>query len=288
MRSDGGGEFINGKLQQFCHDNGIRVQQSAPYSPQQNGVAERKNRYLVEMMRCMLAESKLEKKFWGEAIATANYIQNRLPTSSSSKTPYELYHEKKPSYTHFRIFGSTAYVHIPKQKRRKLDKKAEKLTFVGYAEGCKAYRFLNRVDCSITISRDAKFDETFNEEPEVIEHVDDDVVVILKNDNPIPDIVEVEPEQTKPIVNDDEAEHPEELQDDEPEGEPNCDATTPSRSSRPNKVFPRNGTSGYLQLQNVRRSQRILLQQCQVTIRRNGSWPWRKKLNPSKITKRGS
>lgn len=155
IRSDGGGEFSGSALRKFFVDNGIVQQMSAPYSPQQNGVAERKNRYLKEMMRCMLVESGLEKKFWGEAINTANYLQNRCPSSSIVSTPYELWSKKKPSYSHLKIFGSEAYVHVPKEKRKTLDAKSVKLVFVGYEEGRKAYRFLQTGH--ITISRDAKF-----------------------------------------------------------------------------------------------------------------------------------
>lgn len=162
IRSDGGGEYSGRNLKNFFAEHGIVHQMSAPYSPQQNGVAERKNRYLKEMMRCMLAESGLDKKFWGEAINTANYLQNRCPSSSIVCTPYEMWAEKKPSYSHLRVFGSEAYVYIPKEKRRALDLKSEKLVFVGYAEGRKAYRFLNVQSGLITISRDAKFLEQCN------------------------------------------------------------------------------------------------------------------------------
>lgn len=157
IRSDGGGEYGSNSLKKYFDDHGIVHHRTAPYSPQQNGVAERKNRYLVEMMRCMLADSNMDKVFWGEAISTANYLQNRLPSSSVASTPYELWHRKKPSYEHLRVFGSEAFVHIPKEKRRKLDKKAKKLVFVGYADGQKAYRFVNLETKGITISRDAKF-----------------------------------------------------------------------------------------------------------------------------------
>lgn len=157
IRSDGGGEYCGNVLKKFFADNGIVQQMTAPYSPQQNGVAERKNRHLKEMMRCMLADSCLDKKFWGEAINTANYLQNRCPSASIQSTPYEMWYKKKPSYGHLRIFGSEAYVHVPKEKRNVLDVKSVKLFFVGYAEGRKAYRFLNVQTGHITISRDAKF-----------------------------------------------------------------------------------------------------------------------------------
>lgn len=159
IRSDGGGEFDNTQLRKFYTDNGIKPQFTTPYSPQSNGVAERKNRSITEMTTCMLMDSGMDKRFWGEATLTATYLQNRLPSRSVSKTPYELWWNRKPDLRHLRIFGSDAYVHIPKVKRNKLDERAVKLKLVGYSHEHKAYRFVNpETDC-ITISRDARFVE---------------------------------------------------------------------------------------------------------------------------------
>lgn len=93
---------------------------------------------------------------------TAGYIQNRMPSRSVDKTPFERWFGRKPSLKHFRVFGSAAYVHIPDVKRSKLDAKAQKLLFVGYCEDRKAYRFLNPETNRITISRDARFVELQN------------------------------------------------------------------------------------------------------------------------------
>lgn len=91
IRSDGGGEFNNTELRKFYQAEGIQPQFSTPYSPQQNGVAERKNRSLSEVASCMLIDAGLENRFWGEAIRTATYLQNRLPSRSLMKAPYELW-----------------------------------------------------------------------------------------------------------------------------------------------------------------------------------------------------
>ncbi|XP_071741920.1 uncharacterized protein [Rutidosis leptorrhynchoides] len=80
LRSDNGGEFINAQMKRFCQDNGIIHQTSCPHTPQQNGVAERKNRILLEITRPLMIESKVPKSFWPEAVATATYLVNRLPT----------------------------------------------------------------------------------------------------------------------------------------------------------------------------------------------------------------
>lgn len=157
IRSDRGGEFVNKELDQFYRSEGIQSQLTAGYSPQQNGVAERRNRYLKEMAVCMLLDAGLEKRFWGEAIAAAAYIQNRLPSRSVQKTPFELWTGHKPDVGNLKVFGCQAYVHIPDVKRSKLDSKAEKLIFVGYDCKAKAYRFLDQAKGKIIISRDARF-----------------------------------------------------------------------------------------------------------------------------------
>lgn len=159
IRSDGGGEYVNHELKQFYAEEGIQAQITAAYSPQQNGVAERKNRTLQEMATCMLLDAGLKKAYWGEAIMTASYLQNRLPSRSVDTTPYERWYNKKPSMQHLRVFGTVAYVHIPEVKRAKLDPKAQKLVFVGYCTDRKAYRFVNPETDRVTISRDARFIE---------------------------------------------------------------------------------------------------------------------------------
>lgn len=162
IRSDGGGEFDNGELRRFYKEEGIKPQFTTPYTPQQNGVAERKNRSITEMATCMLLDAGLDKRYWGEAVLTATYLQNRLPSRSVPKTPHELWWGRKPDLSHLRVFGSHAYVHVPDVKRSKMDGKATKLVFVGYSLEHKGYRFLDPETELITISRDAKFLELGN------------------------------------------------------------------------------------------------------------------------------
>lgn len=157
VRSDQGGEYSSADLKKFYRDQGIKVEYTAAYSPQQNGVAERRNRYLVEMARAMLNDADLDKKYWAEAVSTACYLQNILPSSSVDKTPHEILFQTKPSYKDLKVFGCTAHVHVPKQKRKKFDMKSRKLVFVGYSPDHKAYRFLDPTTSEITISRDATF-----------------------------------------------------------------------------------------------------------------------------------
>lgn len=156
IRSDRGGEYTSSAIKNFCHIKGIKQQFTAPYTPEQNGVAERRNRYLLEMVRCMLLDSDMSKCYWGEAVVTAAFIQNHLTTRSTNKIPIEIWEGKQANKIKFEIFGSLSLVHIPKEKRKKLDQKAKYLIFVGYSEESKAFRFLDKNTNRITISRDYK------------------------------------------------------------------------------------------------------------------------------------
>ncbi|KAL0558905.1 hypothetical protein IC582_003491 [Cucumis melo] len=138
LRSDRGGEYI--AFGNFFKEQGIHHQMIARMTPQQNGVAERKNRTIMEMVRSMLKAKNLPNEFWGDAVACTVYILHRAPTKSvPGMTPYEAWCGEKPSVSHLRVFGSIAYSHIPNQLRGKLDDKSEKCIMVGYSENSKAY-----------------------------------------------------------------------------------------------------------------------------------------------------
>lgn len=157
IRSDRGGEYTGKAFEDYLKCEGIENQLTAPYSPQQNGKAERKNRTLIEMARCMLSEADLPYTFWGEAVATANFIQNRVLTRTTNATPYELWYGIKPSVDKFHVFGSKCFVHIPTEKRRKLDSKATEMIFLGYDEKSKAFRCYDQYAKKVVISRDVIF-----------------------------------------------------------------------------------------------------------------------------------
>lgn len=164
LRSDNGREYINNEFASFLRGEGIIHQKIVPYSPQQNGLAERANRSIVERARCLLADSKLPTRFWAEATATATYLINRSPASIlKGRSPEEIWTKRKPKLNHLRIFGCTAWAHIPKEKRHKWDVKAKKMTFVGYDENVKGYRLIDRDTDEVTISRDVTFDESVRE-----------------------------------------------------------------------------------------------------------------------------
>ncbi|GJV32916.1 zinc finger, CCHC-type containing protein [Tanacetum coccineum] len=149
----------------FFQSVGIIHETTAPYTPQQNGVAERKNRALKEMVNSMLSYSGLSEGFWGEAMLTACYLLNRVPNKRNKTTPYELWYKKRPNLSFLRVWGCRAVVRLPDPKRKTLGEKGIDCIFVGYAEHSKAYRFyVIEPNDSVSInsiieSRDAIFDE---------------------------------------------------------------------------------------------------------------------------------
>ncbi|KAJ0586507.1 putative RNA-directed DNA polymerase [Helianthus annuus] len=160
LRSDRGGEYCSKVFQEYLGTNGIYHQLTNSYTPQQNGVAKRKNRTLMELSRSMLNMKKLPNSYWAEAVACTTYILNQTITKTRPNvTPYEAWNGRKPSVGHFKVFGCLAYVHVLKQHRSKLDIKTEKNVFVGYNTNTKGYKLYNPLTNKITISRDVIFDE---------------------------------------------------------------------------------------------------------------------------------
>ena len=160
LRSDNGGEYVSNDFNRFCDERGISRQFSNPHTPEQNGVAERFNRTMVESARSMLYHAKLPLTFWAEAVNTAVYVRNRSPTVSlKSKTPFEHWFQKKPDVSHMRVFGSLCFVHIPDSERQKLDAKSYKGIFVGYPEQTKGYKVYNLASGKFARTRNVIFDE---------------------------------------------------------------------------------------------------------------------------------
>ncbi|GJS42831.1 putative ribonuclease H-like domain-containing protein [Tanacetum coccineum] len=144
IRCDNGTEFKNREMNQFCAMKGILRQYSVARTPQQNGVAERRNRTLIEAARTMLADSKLPTTFWAEAVNTACYVQNRvLVVKPHNKTPYELFHGRTPTLSFMRPFGCPVTILNTIDHLGKFDGKADEGFFVGYSLNSKAFRVFN-------------------------------------------------------------------------------------------------------------------------------------------------
>ena len=129
IRTDNGKEYIGKKFKRVLQEAGIRHQTSVRYSPQQNRLAERANRSIVERARCLLLDAGLSKGYWAEAISTAVYLLNRCPAKATGKTPQECWSGERPNLKHLRICGSKVLAHIPQEKRDKWDAKAEEMIF---------------------------------------------------------------------------------------------------------------------------------------------------------------
>ncbi|GJU05927.1 putative ribonuclease H-like domain-containing protein [Tanacetum coccineum] len=144
IRCDNGIEFKNRVMNQFCEMKGIKREFSVFRTPQQNGVAERKNRTLIEAARTMLADSKLPTTFWAGAVNTACYVQNRvLVIKPHNKTPYELFLGRKPALNFMRPFGCPVTILNTIDHLGKFDGKADEGFFVGYSTNSKAFRVFN-------------------------------------------------------------------------------------------------------------------------------------------------
>jgi len=161
IRSDHGGEFQNEKFSKFCEKMGILHNFSAPRTPQQNGVVERKNKSLEELARTMLSEFSLPKYFWADAISTSCYVMNRvLIRPILKKTPYELFNGRKPNINHLRVFGCSYFVlNNGKENLGKFDEKADLGIFIGYSLTSHTYRIYNKRLMNVEESVYVVFDE---------------------------------------------------------------------------------------------------------------------------------
>ena len=158
LRTDNGKEYVSNQFAEFLRKEGIRRELSVEYTPQQNGVAERANRSLTEMARCMLLDAKLPKYLWAEAINTAAYIRNRCPTKIlSDKTPYEMWTGRKPHISHMRKIGSRVIALKKGHRCDKFDPKGEEYILIGYSEEAKAYRLWKKGTRSVVKRRDVRF-----------------------------------------------------------------------------------------------------------------------------------
>jgi hypothetical protein len=179
VRSDRGREFDNQDIELYCDQNGFGHNFSAPRTPQQNGVVERKNRSLQEMSRTMLNEHNLPQYFWAEAVNTACYVINRtIIRNTLNKTPYELWNNRKPNIGYFKVFGCKCFILNDRDNLGKFDAKSDEGIFLGYSINSKAYRVFNKRTMVIDESMHVVFDET---NPFHIKNNCDDVPISLEN-----------------------------------------------------------------------------------------------------------
>jgi transposase InsO family protein len=170
IRSDNGTKFKNLQIDGFLEDEGIKHEFSYPYTPQQNGVVERKNRTLLDMARTMLDEYKTPDRFCAEVINTACYSINRLYLHRIlKKTSYELLTGKKPNVSYFRVYGSKFFILIKGGRKSKFAPKAVEGFLLGYDSNTRAYRVFNKSTGLVEISCDIVFDETNGSQVEQVD-----------------------------------------------------------------------------------------------------------------------
>jgi hypothetical protein len=163
-------EFKNSQIEGFLEDEGIKHEFSSPYTPQQNGVVESKNRTLLDMARTMLDEYKTLDRFWAEAVNTACYAINRLYLHRIlKKTSYELLTGKKPNVSYFRVFGSKCFILVKRDRKSKFAPKAIEGFLLGYDSNTRAYRVFNKSTGLVEVSCDIVFDETNGSQVEQVD-----------------------------------------------------------------------------------------------------------------------
>jgi len=161
--SDSGGEYKSKEFDEILKKEGIKVLQSVPHTPQQNGHAERFNRTLMDKAQAIRLDACLPQSWWEFAVNCALHAYNRTPMRRLGwRTPYELVNGKVPDIGYFRVFGCGAYVYLPEDVRaNKLAPKSELMVFLGYPEGIKGYLFMRLHNNSLFVGATALFDETF-------------------------------------------------------------------------------------------------------------------------------
>jgi transposase InsO family protein len=186
IRSDNGTEFKNSQIEGFLEEEGIKHEFSSPYTPQQNGVVERKNRTLLDMARTMLDEYKTPYRFWAEAINTACYSINRLYLHRIlKKTSYKLLTGKKPNVSYFRVFGNKCFILVKRGRKSKFAPKDVEGFLLGYDSNTRPYRVFNKSTGLVEVSCDIVFDETNGSQVEQVDldELDDEeaLCIVLMN-----------------------------------------------------------------------------------------------------------
>ncbi|KAM1074315.1 hypothetical protein ACFX2B_019087 [Malus domestica] len=192
LRSDRGGEYLSNEFLDYLKECGIISQWTPPGTPQLNGVSERRNRTLMNMVRSMMSSADLPVTFWGYALYTAAYLLNRVPSKSVPQTPYEIWHGRKPSLKHVKIWGCEAYV--KKLEATKLEARSVRCYFVGYPKETMGYEFYHPDDQKVFVARNAMFLEeqfvlkgTISKHMEINEINNEPQTSTRHIDNPVPE-----------------------------------------------------------------------------------------------------
>jgi hypothetical protein len=158
LHTDNGMELCSHEFKSYCKSEGIVRHYTVPYTPRQNGVAERMNRTIISKARCMLSNSGLNRCFWAEVASTACYLINRSPSIAiDKKTPIEVWFGSPADYSQLRVFGCIGYAHVDNGK---LEPRDVKCIFLGSQSGVKGYKLWNPQTQKVVISRNVIFKES--------------------------------------------------------------------------------------------------------------------------------
>ncbi|GJU33958.1 retrotransposon protein, putative, ty1-copia subclass [Tanacetum coccineum] len=204
LRSDRGGEYMSQEFLDHLKEHGIITHHTPPYTPQNNGVSERRNRTLLDMVRSMMSQTTLPKSFWDYALETAARILNMVPTKKVDKTPYEIWHGQAPKLSYLKVWGCEALVKRDTlTKPDKLNPRSFRCIFVGYPKETMGYSFYNPSENKVFVARNAEFFEND--------------LIDLKASGSVEDLELIQEEDTNPFV-DTSLNHEEEDQEiDEPQ-----------------------------------------------------------------------
>ena len=161
LRTDNGGEYVSNKFKSYLQENIIQHQLTVAFAPQQNGVAERRNKSIMDCVRSMLCTSSLDKKFWAEALATEVYIRNRVVSRfiPQNITPHYQWIGEASDVFHLRVFGCKCWFVTPKSQRKKLDSRTKEGLMMGYSSQSKGYKIWDIESSKLVVSRDVIFNE---------------------------------------------------------------------------------------------------------------------------------
>ncbi|CAL1372799.1 unnamed protein product [Linum trigynum] len=197
IQADNGLEFKTAELREFYEKSGIILQTSCTDTPQQNGVVERKHRHILEVARALRFQAGLPIRFWGECILTATYLINRLPTTATGKTPFEILFGKTALYDQLRVFGCLVYAKDNHGSLHKFADRGRAGVFLGYAATQKGYKIYDLMSKRIIMSRDVVFHERYfpfqAQDPREFHWIDPDVfdeVSVREVQPPIPVAIE--------------------------------------------------------------------------------------------------
>ncbi|GKC06420.1 retrotransposon protein, putative, ty1-copia subclass [Tanacetum coccineum] len=187
LRSDRGGEYMSQEFLDHLKEHGIIAHRTPPYTPQNNGVSERRNRTLLDMVRSMMSQTTLPKSFWDYALETAARILNMVPTKKVDKTPYEIWHGQAPKLSYLKVWGCEALVKRDTlTKPDKLDPRSFRCIFVGYPKETMGYSFYNPSENKVFVARNAEFFEND--------------LIDLKASGSVEDLELIQEEDTNPSV----------------------------------------------------------------------------------------